>query len=43
MLAQPAAFAIGVLDHIYAFHRYTVNSTGLNQIQERQYPRHCNR
>jgi len=27
--AQPAAFATGVLPDLYAFHRYTGNSTGL--------------
>jgi hypothetical protein len=28
-LAQKAAFAIGVPPHLYAFHRYTWNSTFL--------------
>ena len=34
---QPAAFAIGVLPDIYAFHRYTRNSAGLWTTQGRQF------
>ena len=41
MQARPAAFAIGVLWHIYAFHRYTPHSAGLDRIQDNQYQRHC--
>ena len=37
--ARRAAFAIGVPRDIYAFHRYTTNSTRPDRIQERQYPR----
>ncbi len=37
-LAQRAAFATGVLPDIYAFHRYTWNSTRLYQSLARQYP-----
>ena len=35
-----AAFAIGVLWHIYAFHRYTPHSARLDRIPARQYQRH---
>src|SRR5690606_41333476 len=35
---QRAAFAIGVPPDIYAFHRYTRNSTLLSGPQARQYP-----
>ena len=35
--AQKAAFAIGVLRDIYAFHRYTTNSAFLYRTQETQY------
>ncbi len=35
--AQQAAFAIGVLWHIYAFHRYMPHSACLNPIQVSQY------
>ena len=38
-MPQKDAFAIGVLRDIYAFHRYTTNSTFLVHIQEDQYPR----
>ena len=38
-MTQLAAFATGVLRNIYAFHRYTTNSTDLCQIQDTQYPR----
>ena len=38
--ARQAAFAIGVLWHIYAFHRYTSHSAYLDRIQDRQYQRH---
>jgi hypothetical protein len=31
---QLAAFAIGVLHDIYAFHRYTMNSTNLFHTQD---------
>ena len=34
---QIAAFAIGVLRNIYAFHRYTTYSTILAHIQALQY------
>ncbi len=37
MLAQEAAFAIGVLPDIYAFHRYTGNSASLYHILASQY------
>jgi hypothetical protein len=37
MKAQQAAFAIGVLWHIYAFHRYMPHSAYLNLIQVQQY------
>ena len=36
-MGQVAAFATGVLLDIYAFHRYTKNSTTLSQTQEKQY------
>ena len=35
-----AAFAIGVLWHIYAFHRYTPHSARLDRIPATQYQRH---
>jgi hypothetical protein len=37
MWTQLAAFAIGVLGDLYAFHRYTPNSTSLCPIQETQF------
>ncbi len=37
MWTQPAAFATGVLGDLYAFHRYTSNSTGLCPIQDSQF------
>ena len=37
MTPQRAAFAIGVLRDIYAFHRYTTNSTILARTQENQF------
>jgi hypothetical protein len=37
MQAQEAAFAIGVLQDICAFHRYTLNSASLSRIQASQY------
>jgi hypothetical protein len=37
-MIQPAVFTTGVLRDIYAFHRYTSNSTGLSHIQDHQYP-----
>ena len=40
MQAWRAAFAIGVLWHIYAFHRYTPRSARLDRIPARQYQRH---
>ena len=40
MQAWRAASAIGVLWHIYAFHRYTPHSARLDRIQARQYQRH---
>ena len=40
MQAWPAASAIGVLWHIYAFHRYTPRSAGPDRIPARQYRRH---
>ena len=40
MQDRSAAFAIGVLWHIYAFHRYTPHSANLDRIQEHQYQRH---
>ena len=36
-MVQQAAFAIGVPYDIYAFHRYIINSTYLNQTQVYQY------
>ena len=36
---QEAAFATGVLPDIYAFHRYTRNSTSLSRTQEQQFRR----
>ena len=41
-LAQLAAFATGILPDLYAFHRYTGNSTSLYQsldVQFRKQPR----
>ena len=40
MQAWRAASAIGVLWHIYAFHRYTPRSARLDRIQAMQYQRH---
>ena len=40
MQAWRAASAIGVLWHIYAFHRYTPHSARLDRIPARQYQRH---
>ena len=37
MQAQEAAFAIGVLQDICAFHRYTLNSASLYRTQVDQY------
>ena len=34
---QEAAFAIGILHNIYAFHRYTVNSTSLYRTLVNQF------
>ena len=42
-MTQPAAFATGVLRDIYAFHRYTTNSTGLCHTQDAQFPGHVYR
>jgi len=39
--AQSAAFAMGVLPDLYAFHRYTRNSTLLCLPPDEQSPRHC--
>ena len=39
MAPQATAYAIGVLRDIYAFHRYTTNSTILMFTQEAQYQR----
>ena len=36
-MAWQAAFAIGVLRDIYAFHRYTTNSDYLNCTQDIHY------
>ena len=36
-LAQLAAFATGILPDLYAFHRYTGNSTSLYQSQGEQF------
>jgi hypothetical protein len=41
--AKWAAYAIGVLDNIYAFHRYTINSAHLYFTQVYQFQWHCNR
>ena len=38
-----AAFAIGVLQHIYAFHRYTLHSATVVTTQDHQFPRHSRR
>ena len=38
VLAQVAAFATGVPPDLYAFHRYTGNSTILYRTLARQYP-----
>ncbi len=38
MVVQRLAFAIGVPPDIYAFHRYTRNSSDLSHIQARQNP-----
>ncbi len=38
-MGQEVAFATGVLPDIYAFHRYTRNSTSLYHTQEPQFPR----
>ena len=37
-MAQLVAFATDVLPDIYAFHRYTWNSTNLYHTQDIQYP-----
>ena len=39
-MAQLVAYATGVLPNIYAFHRYTGNSTSLYHTPVRQYPVH---
>ena len=39
--SQQAAFAIGVLRDIYAFHRYTTHSAYLIYTLERQFQRQC--
>ena len=36
----PAAFAIGLLCHIYAFHRYLTHSAGIIHILVNQFQRH---
>jgi hypothetical protein len=36
-LVQDAAFATGIPPDIYAFHRYTWNSTSLSQTRAFQY------
>ncbi len=36
-MAQQSAFATGVLPDIYAYHRYTWNSTPLYQTRAKQY------
>ena len=36
-MAQQSAFATGVLPDIYAFHRYTGNSTHLSHTQALQF------
>src|SRR6185295_18754149 len=38
---QSAAFATGVLGDLYAFHRYTSNSTDLSPIQDVQFCVHA--
>jgi hypothetical protein len=38
MFGQGAAFATGVPPDLYAFHRYTRNSTPLSDIQDPQFP-----
>ncbi len=35
---RPPAFAIGVPSDLYAFHRYTTHSRGLERTQAKQYP-----
>ena len=37
-MAQPVAYATGVLPNIYAFHRYTRNSLYLYYTLAYQYP-----
>ena len=37
MTGREAAFAIGVLRDIYAFHRYTTSSASLSRNQDRQF------
>ncbi len=39
-MAQEAAFATGVPPDLYAFHRYTRNSTSLSHPLARQYEKH---
>ena len=39
MTPRKAAFAIGVLRDIYAFHRYTTNSASLERTQAIQFRR----
>ena len=39
-MAWQAAFAIGVLRDIYAFHRYTTHSSRGGIIPAKQYQRH---
>ena len=39
-MAWQAAFAIGVLRDIYAFHRYTTHSAYFSPTQEHQFQRH---
>src|SRR5690606_40695356 len=41
IMFEEAAFAIGVLGHIYAFHRYLSRSASFDHIQALQYHRHC--
>ena len=43
MLAQEAAFAIGVLPDIYTFHRYTGNSSLPYRTPARPYPAQIHR
>ena len=38
---QKIAFAIGVPNHIYAFHRYTICSIFLSATQDTQYRKQC--